>query len=476
LIARLAEATLDGLPAWVSRPAYDRRELVPGVVHIGLGAFHRAHQAPLYDELAARGDMTWGVRAASLRSPSVRDALAPQDSYYCHEVRDQDRAHVRLIGSVLDVIVARERPTALMAALAAPTTHIVTLTVTEKGYLPDDRDAPGQPHSAAAYVAQALAVRRSRGLQPFTVISCDNLPNNGNLLRDSICRVSDEHTRDWIHRHGAFPRTMVDRIVPQTRPQDIDELASRIGLIDRAMVKTEPYWQWVIEDSFAGPRPHFEQVGVQIVKDVTSWEEAKLRLLNGAHSAMAYLGSLMGLETVDEFVAAPCGRAMVKRLWDEVTPTLKTTDALSLSAYQTALMDRFENGALGHRLRQIAADGSQKLPGRLVAPLADCLAGGMPCDALVLAITAWMRWQDGRTDSRERFLVDDPLAPRIGVLLAGLVSPAGKVRALLSVREIFPANLAADDRFVGLLLRQYDELQGTGAAAALERLSKGANA
>lgn len=468
---RLCEATVNRIPAWVQRPEYDRSRLRPGVIHIGIGAFHRAHQAPVFDAVAAAGDLGWGVQAASLRSSSVRDRLTPQEGYYCLVERDQEEQRVRLVGSLLDVIVAPERPSALVAALAAPTTHIVTLTVTEKGYLPDARDQPGRPHSAAAYVAEALAERRARGLSSLTIISCDNLPDNGDKLRTGVLRLCDEPMREWIERRTSFPRTMFDRIVPQTEPEDINQLASSIGLIDRAMVKTEPYWQWVIEDRFAGERPDFERTGVQIVANVSPWEAAKLRLLNGAHSAMAYLGGLAGLTMVDGFVSAPAGRALVERLWDEVAPTLKPADGLDIPAYRRALMKRFGNRALGHRLAQIAADGSQKLPQRLLAPLAEQLARGLPVGTIVLAIAAWMRWQEGRTDAGEHFVVDDPFAARISGLLERLTTADDKVQAMLSVGEIFPVSIVSDNRFVELLVQQFAELGQFGALPALARLN-----
>jgi fructuronate reductase len=290
----------------------------------------------------------------------------------------------------------------LLEALAASETAIVTLTVTEKGYLPGA--------GAAEFLAQGLGLRRARGLAPFTAISCDNLAGNGARLRDAVLAASDDALADWIATHGAFPQTMVDRIVPATDAADIAALADRTGLIDRAMVKAEPFSQWVIEDRFAGARPDFEAAGVQIASDVAPWEEAKLRLLNGAHSAIAYLGGLAGIDHVYRFVALPAGRRFVTALWDELAPTLSPPPELDLESYRAALLARFSNAALGHRTRQIAMDGSQKLPQRLLAPIAERLARGERIDALALAVAAWLRWQGGRTDAGEAFEVDDPLA------------------------------------------------------------------
>jgi fructuronate reductase len=422
----------------------------PRVAHLGIGAFHRAHQAVVFDDLG------WGIRAASLRSPAVRNAMAPQDHLYSLVVGDD----VRVIGAVRDVIVAPEYPQALVEALAAPETLIVTLTITEKGYLAGS--------SAASFLARGLALRRARGLDPFTAISCDNLADNGRKLRDAVLAASDGATRDWIAAKGAFPQTMVDRIVPATDEADVAALAGRIGLTDRAMVKAEPYSQWVIEDLFAGERPDFEKAGVQITDDVAPWEEAKLRLLNGAHSAIAYLGGLAGIDYVHQFVARPSGRRFVEALWDELEPTLSPPPGLAIAAYRAALLGRFANAGLGHRTYQIAMDGSQKIPQRLLAPIAQRLARGEEIETLALAVAAWLRWQGGRTDAGQAFEVDDPLAVETARFPD---APPDRVKAALALRSIFPAELAANRRFQEILTRQYERLIARGAEAAIERPS-----
>ena len=261
---------------------------------------------------------------------------------------------------------------------------------------------------------------------------------------------------------------MVDRIVPATEPADIEALAARTGLLDRAMVKAEPYFQWVIEDRFAaGERPDFEAAGVQIAADIAPWEEAKLRLLNGAHSAIAYLGGLAGIEFVHDFVAEPAGRRFVEALWDEAETTLSPPAGLDLAAYRAALMARFANAALRHRTRQIAMDGSQKLPQRLLAPIAARLERGQGIEALALAVAAWMRWQSGRDDEGRPFAVDDPLAAETARRVAGLHDPADQARALLTLDAVFPPALAADPRFVEAVTRQLARLMSLGARGAL---------
>ena len=275
------------------------------------------------------------------------------------------------------MIVAPEQPQALVEALAAPETAIVTLTITEKGYAARRERRPSSSPRASACAARA-------GSRPSPRSAATISPHNGRALRDAVLAASEGALRDWIAEQGAFPQTMVDRIVPATDEADIDALAGRIGLVDRAMVKAEPFSQWVIEDRFAGPRPDFAAAGVRITADVAPWEEAKLRLLNGAHSAIAYLGGLAGIEFVYQFVALPAGRRFVEALWDELAPTLSPPPELDLAAYRAALLARFSNAALGHRTRQIAMDGSQKLPQRLLAPIAERLARGEQIEALAL--------------------------------------------------------------------------------------------
>ncbi len=454
MTARLSEATLDRLPDWVMRP---QARPAPCVVHLGIGAFHRAHQAVVFDDLGL------GVTAASLRSPAVRDSLAPQDGLYSLVVRDGASESVRVIGAVRDVIVGPEQPQALIDALAAPETRIVTLTITEKGYLPGS--------DAAHFLARGLAARRAKGLKPFTAISCDNLADNGARLRAAVLTACKPDLRDWIEREGAFPQTMVDRIVPATSEEDIGALAERIGLVDRAMVKTEPFSQWVIEDRFASEPPDFAAGGVHVTADVRPWEEAKLRLLNGAHSAIAYLGGLAGIHFVHDFVARPAGRAFVEALWDEAEVTLSPPAALDIASYRRSLMLRFANAAIAHRTGQIAMDGSQKLPQRLLATITARMDRGQPVDALILAVASWVRWQGGRTDGGEIVTVDDPLAAATRRLVEQSSDPVEQAHAILTLRDVFPERLAADEEFARALADAIMRLTKDGAAATIERIA-----
>jgi fructuronate reductase len=483
-VSRLNSAALKGLAADVAVPGYDRAQVKTGVVHLGIGAFHRAHQAVVFDDAIKSGDPRWGVLGASLRSPGVRDQLNPQDGLYTLVVRDGSDEHLRVIGACAGVMVGPDDPAALVAAMAAADVHIVTLTVTEKGYrldpatgdlLLDDPEVAADladiasPRTAPGFIVAALKVRKAAGLKPFTVISCDNIPHNGKRIRAGVIAMArriDPALANWIEAEGAFPQTMIDRIVPGTIPDDIVRLTVRLGVEDQGMVKAEPFTQWVIEDRFAGDRPDFASLGVQLTDAVELWEDAKLRLLNGAHSAIAYLGALSGYEHVHEAVAVPAFRAYVEALWEEAQTTLNPPPGLDIPAYRDELMARFSNSALMHRTRQIAMDGSQKLPQRLLTGAAKRLAAGQGIEAMALGIAAWMRWQSGVTESGEAFVVDDPLAAKTAELLAGANNDLARVSALLSLSAVFPPALAADNRFAVAVTGAYLSLSQNGAVEA----------
>lgn len=452
---RLSPAVLANLDASVEPPQFAREELAEGVVHLGLGAFHRAHQAAYLDAIAARGDLRWGVVGVSLRSPAVRDALAPQEGLYTLVERDAAGPRARILAPLKRVLVAPEDPPAVVAAMAQPSVHLVTLTVTEKGYALArggtglDRSDPAvvadlasleQPRTAIGFIVAALSARRDAGLPPFTAASCDNLPDNGALLRDAVIGLAGAHDPGlarWIDSHGAFPSSMVDRIVPATTPEAIAEHAARHGYRDEALVETERYCQWVLQDKFAGERPDFAAAGVTLTSDVAAWEDAKLRLLNGAHSTIAYLGGLGGIAHVHEFVADERRRSLIERLWDESAATLTPPRELDVSAYRKALMARFANPTLRHRTQQIAMDGSQKLPQRLVAPWRARLEAGQTSPTIELAVAAWMAWQRGADMLDRRFGVDDPLAETTAMAWAMSPDVERAAARLLALREVF---------------------------------------
>lgn len=429
--ARLSNAALGRLPASVTAPAYDRAAVTTGIVHLGIGAFHRAHQAVHVDDRLGAGETGWGIIAASLRSADTRDALAPQDGLYTLGIRSGDTTQLRVIGAISEVIVANEARQRLLAAMADQRTRIVSLTVTEKGYCraagtglldtghPDIRHDLAHPHapvSAPGLIVEALRLRREAGTAPFTVLCCDNLPANGRTvgrILSDLAALRDAGFGRFITDEVACPSTMVDRIVPATTDADRALVAAGIGLADAWPVMTEPFSQWVIEDRFVAGRPRFEDSGVEFVSDVAAHEKMKLRLLNGTHSTMAYLGQLAGFETIADVVAEPAFAGFIRDMMDhEIGPTIPGFSTSELDAYKSALMARYANTALRHRTAQIAMDGSQKIPQRLLGTLRERIAAGQPVMRIGVALAAFMRFLTGTGENGEALPVNDPLADR----------------------------------------------------------------
>lgn len=480
---RLCDATLAALPAAVARPAYDRAATRVGVVHLGVGAFHRAHQAAVIDDLlAAHPD--WAILGASLRSPATAQALGPQDGLYTLAISGPQGVARRVIGALKGVLTLPGDLGALLAAMADPAVRIVSLTVTEKGYLHDpatgrliedhpdvlaDLRAPEAPRSAPGLLVAALAARRAAGVAPPTVLCCDNLPENGRTVRAVVTRLAtlrDPGLGAWVAEHVAFPCTMVDRIVPATTDADRAATDAALGLRDAWPVTAEPFLQWVIEDRFPAGRPPFEDAGAQMVADVAPFELMKLRMLNGAHSTLAYLGFLAGLETVADVMAAAPYAAFLRALMTrEIMPTLAAP--ADLAAYRDALLTRFANPGLKHRTWQIAMDGSQKLPQRLLGTIRDRLAAGQPIDRLALGVAGWMRYVAGRDDAGAAIDVRDPLAARFADIAAQAAGPEALMRGLLGIEAIFGDDLPAEPRFTAPVLAALERLARDGAAATV---------
>ena len=482
---RLSDATIAALPDSVARPAYDRRDVRIGMVHLGVGAFHRAHQAAYTDGVLAH-DPSWGICGVSLRSPDTRDALTPQDGLYTLAVRDDERQALRIVGSVAELLVTPEDPEAVLARMADPAVRIVSLTVTEKGYChkpatgeldeahPDilhDLANPGRPRSAPGFIVEALARRRAAGTPRFTLLSCDNLPANGRVLKRIVARLAalrDAELGAWV-ADVASPSTMVDRIVPATTDADRIAVAATLAAEDAWPVMTEPFSQWVIEDDFPTGRPAWERAGAVFTTDVTAFETMKLRLLNGSHSTLAYLGYLAGAGTVAEAMALPGMEALIAGMMaKEITPTLPSLPGFDLAAYRAALLSRFRNRALRHRTWQIAMDGSQKLPQRLLNTIRDRLAAGAPFQRLALGVAAWMRYVQGVDEAGNAIDVRDPLAGRVADLLGPLHEPQARVSALLGIREIFGDDLPSNPVFRDAVLAALAGLGDRGAAAMIE--------
>lgn len=461
---RLSAATVDRLAPTVAQPEYEYAAQAVGIVHLGIGAFHRAHQAVYTDTAMAGGDRDWRIAGLSLRSAGVHDALAPQDGLYTVTERSADHERTALIGATAQVVVAPEGPDDVAALLARPSVQVVTLTVTEKAYFiggDGTLDADAVAASGGTiyhHLAAGLAARRAQGLGGLTLLSCDNLSGNGALLAAGLAHwldSTDPALGRWVEAECACPATMVDRIVPAVSAADLDHVAGAIGLRDEGAVVTEPFRQWVIEDRFAGPRPRWELAGAQLVADVAPYERAKLRLLNGAHSALAFLGLLAGHLHVHEAMGDASIATTVDRLMrHEAAASLTPTPGQDVPAYINALQRRFANIALPHRLAQIATDGSQKIPQRWLAPLADNAAQGRHCPATLRALAAWIVHVRGKGAT-----VADPLAARLASTWAAAGS-GGIVEALVGTNGLLRSRWTPDAAETAILNDEIDRLLG----------------
>jgi fructuronate reductase len=488
----LSRANLDQVGREVGRPAYldrvgvevERRHLdrpgsdaLPtGIVHFGPGAFHRVHQAWYVDKLLA-DDPRWNICGVSLRSSEVRDALAPQDGLYALATLDE-RVSFQIIGSLREILVAPQDPERVVERLSAPTTRVVTITVTEKGYclnaagdldtthadIQRDLHQPTQPTSLIGFLVEGLRRRRDAGdtgAESLTVISCDNLIDNGARLAWAVGQLADIREPGlsrWIEDHALFPRTMVDSITPATT----DELRARVsgvlGMADRWPVQRESFVQWVLEDRLAGGGPDWASAGVTLTDDVAGYDHAKLRLLNGAHSSLAYLGLLAGHETVAEAMGDERLSSLITTMMKEdVRPTLRAPRGLDLNAYIDAILRRFRNPAIRHALAQIAWDGSQKLPIRLLGTIRECIDAGRPVERLCVPVAGWMHFVRRQATRGER--VTDPLVERLYAVGRACQNQSRlDMPAFLGLGTVFPERLVQDATFTNALARAYDDL------------------
>lgn len=474
-----------------ARLPYDRSRITPGIVHLGVGAFCRAHLAAYVDEIL-RSDPSWGIIGASLRRSVTRDALAPQDFLYTLAVRDGAGASSRVIGSIVQILDAATQQRDLIAALADPRIRIVSLTITEKGYCHDpatgeldrhhpyvvrDLAHPEAPVTAPGLLVRALELRRAAGIAPFTVLCCDNLPENGNTTARVVigfAQLRDKGLADHIAAEVAFPSTMVDRIVPATTEADRRLILDTTGMEDAWPVVTEPFSQWVIEDRFPGGRPALERVGAELVTDVRPFELMKLRMLNGSHSTIAYLGYLGGYQHVSEAIADPSLRTLVHDLMTEEVMSTLPRGLPDLAAYRNALLERFRNPALRHRTWQIAMDGSQKLPQRLLGTIRDRLALGLLVRRAALGVAAWMRYVTGIDERGDVIDVRDPLAARLqSISKSSAGRPDRLVDGLLGVAEVFGEDLPRHEGFRAELLGHLTMLLHRGALETVRFVNRG---
>jgi mannitol 2-dehydrogenase len=478
------------LAYWNARipgPAYDRDLVTPGVVHIGVGGFHRAHQAMYHDRLMNEGKaLDWGICGVGVLPGDrmMKEALDAQDGLYTLVLKHDDGTYEpRLIGSIVQYLFAPDDPEAVIEKMAAAPTRIVSLTITEGGYNISDVTGefdvanpdvvqdlkPGAvPRTVFGLVIEALRRRKERGLVPFTIMSCDNLQDNGRRARlafTTFARLRDPHLGDWVEREVHFPNSMVDRITPVTTDADRAGIRERFGIEDRWPVVCEPFTQWVLEDAFTAGRPPYADAGVQLVGDVGPYELMKLRLLNASHQALAYFGYLCGYRLVHEAAQDPLFRAFLLGYMDfEATPTLPPVPGVDLDAYKHTLLDRFSNPQVRDTIARLCAESSDRIPKWLLPVIRAQLAAGGEIRRSAAVVASWARYAEGADEQGEPITVVDRLADTLTTLAR---RQRDDPDAFIANRDLF-GDLAGNERFRTAYESALASLHEHGARATLE--------
>jgi mannitol 2-dehydrogenase len=488
-MTRLSDQTLSTLHPEVSVPTYDRTRLGAGVVHLGVGGFHRAHEARYLDQLLeAGGEPSWAVCGVGTLpgDEAMRAALEPQDLLYTLVLKSTDGSvAARVVGSLSDYLHAPSSTEAVVTRLADPATKVVSLTVTEGGYLVADATAevrlppavesdlvPGAaPSTVFGLVAEALDRRRRARLPGFTVLSCDNVPGNGEVARRSFTaftELRDPGLAGWVTDHVTFPSSMVDRITPRTSDQDRQDLADRFGVEDAWPVVAEPFTQWVLQDEFVAGRPRLEDVGVQMVDDVTPYELMKLRMLNASHQVLSYLGHLGGHRYVHEVCQDPVYVAMLVRwMADEAAPTLPSLPGIDLAVYRETLLDQFANPHIGDTLARNCVDGSDRIATFVLPVVRDRLAAGGDVTVAATAVAGWARYLEGVGEDGIGYEVVDR---RLEALRPLVAAQRARPEALLGMSEVF-GDLGSQPRFVAAYVEALGRLRADGARAVVAGLT-----
>lgn len=486
-LTRLNADALGHLHPDVRIPTYDRSRLTPGVVHIGVGGFHRAHQAVYLDDLFhSPGNEAYGLCGVGLlpQDRRMRDVLREQDYLYTVVTRDAHGDRARVIGSILEFLFATEDPERVIERMAAPETRIVSLTITEASYcinqatgevderhpeIVRDLQDPAHPIGTFGYLAEALHRRHQRRLPPFTVMSCDNLQHNGDVCRQVLLGFlerSDRTLAKWVAREGAFPNSMGDRITPSTTDVERELVRESFGLDDGWPVVTEPFRQWVIEDRFANGRPAWEAVGAQLVQDVSPYERMKIRLLNGGHQALCFIAMLLGYRNAPPAMEDAEVRALVRWFMDrEVTPLLPPVPGIDLEDYKQTLLERFGNPAMNDQLGRIGTNGSARIAEFVLPTASEQLTRGGPITIAAFTVAAWIRYLAGRDDQGREVPFSDPLGD---TLLERARRGGADASPVLSLRQVFGEQLATSQRFVDEVKAFLQRFYGHGARATLK--------
>lgn len=465
---KLSNATLADIP--IDKPTYDRDEITVGIVHFGVGGFHRAHQAMYVDRLLEKGGAReWGICGVGVMPADRRmaDVMAAQDCLYTLVTENPDGTRdARVIGSIIDYRFAPDDPESVIELLSAPSTRIVSLTITEGGYSVDL--AP--PDGVFALITEALSRRRERGVPSPTIVSCDNIEGNGDVAREALTAYAHTHhpgLAEWMNEHTRFPNSMVDRITPVTSPEVIDSLATDFGIEDQWPVAAEPFTAWVLEDSFSDGRPPLQDVDVLIVDDVTPYELMKLRLLNASHQCLAYFAYLAGHRLVHDAAGDPLFAEFLRRYMDtEGTPTLKPVPGIDLPEYKQTLIERFANPGVRDTIVRLCFGSSDRIPKWLLPVIRENLRSGAPVAMSAATVASWARYAEGVDEQGEPIDVQDQLAERLVPLAK---SQRDHPMAFISDTDVF-GDLAAHPRFVEAYLWALDSLHRDGARATLEAL------
>ena len=481
----LSEAELKKLP----RPIRKKSKIIPKIIHFGPGAFFRSFVASLIDDVNQRDVEKWGIIAVSLSSEDTFNKLAGQDFVFNSWSLSSTKKRVQQVSSISDLHVAKKDVQFVLDALSDEQIEIVSLTITEKGYyynsdkkeldfrnqnIIDDLENPENPKTAVGFLVAGLRSRYLNRKAPFTILSCDNLPNNGAVIKKVVLDFAqklDANFAKWISKNVYFPSSMVDRITPATARQDIINFANEFGFYDPALVIHEEFFQWVIEDKFPSERPQFELAGIQMVKNVELHEKMKLRCLNGTHSALAYLGYLAGFNTIAECVSDKKIANYILYLWEkEIIPTLEAPEGEDLNDYCNELLGRYQNPEIEHRTWQIAMDGSQKLPQRILETVSDLLKSQRNFQGLALAIAAWIKYVTGIDLNGSVIDVRDPLANDFAMIAKKSKTSEHYVDSILDQSKVFPENLRDNSAFRIQIQKSYKSLEQYGSLGSINKL------
>lgn len=482
---KLNQNNLPAISQTAHIPTYDRSQITCGIMHMSIGGFHRSHQAVYADNLLTQGHNEWGICAVGLMPQDKNniDKLKEQDTLYTVLERNAEADSARVIGSITEVMHAPSSPESVLTRLSNEEIKILSLTVTEKGYCYDNsknldttndliqHDAANlsTPKTALGYIVSGLKHRKDQNKQPFTVMSCDNLPGNGHLTQKLVLQfaalVGDKDLPQWIEQNVSFPNSMVDRITPVTTNEIVQTVQTKFQIGDAWPVVCEDYIQWILEDNFCNGRPPFEEAGIQIVDDVDPYEKMKVRLLNGSHSALSYISYLMGYREVDKAMADPLIKQYVRTYMDEdVTPTLPDVPGIDLEKYKDKLIERFSNPAISDQVQRLAEDGSQKIPNAILPCIVHQLETGGSIKYAVLALAGWFRYLTAIDEDLKPISINDPLADKL-INCAKLDSESPI--HLLGIEEIFGTDLPINGTFVTALTSCLNKIKHNGTKRVL---------